>query len=87
MSILCDVYKSDKKAGLFLYVQRTEGLERVPEALLAQFGTTSVTLTFDLHPTRRMAQQDPVVVLKNIEAHGYHVQLPPPQYQFGNPNE
>jgi uncharacterized protein len=54
---------------------------------LAQFGTLTVTLSFDLHPTRRMAQQDPAVVLKNLDAHGFHVQLPPAQYQFGNAHE
>ncbi|MDP4597312.1 MAG: YcgL domain-containing protein [Pseudomonadales bacterium] len=87
MNILCDVYKSNKKAGLYLYVKQAEGLARVPEALLAQFGTLTVTLSFDLHPTRRMAQQDPAVVLKNLDAHGFHVQLPPAQYQFGNAHE
>jgi hypothetical protein len=75
--VLCDVYKSDKKAGYYLYVDRAEGLERVPQALLLQFGSPSLTLSFELHGGRRMARQDPLVVLKNLSADGYHMQLPP----------
>ena len=82
--VLCDVYKSSKKSGLFVYVNRAEGLARVPEDLLAQFGEPSVTLSFKLHETRRMAQQDPVVIMANLETHGYYVQLPPLLYHFGN---
>ena len=74
---MCDVYKSDKKAGLYLYVDHAEGLERVPQALLLQFGTPRLTLSFELHGNRRMARQDPQVVLKNLSADGYHMQLPP----------
>lgn len=80
--LLCDVYKSDKKIGLYLYVERTEGLARVPEALLKQFGPPRLTLTFELHANRRMARQDPLVVIKNLQTNGYHVQLPPAPFAF-----
>jgi len=82
--VLCDVYKSSKKAGLFLYVDRAEGLARVQQALLVQFGEPSVALSFDLHANRRLAQQDPAVVLANLETHGYHLQLPPLSTQWGS---
>jgi len=75
--VICDVYKSDKKEGLYLYVDRLEGLERVPEALLLQFGLPRLTLSFELNSQRRMARQDPLVVLKNLSTDGYHIQLPP----------
>ncbi|MFT4632557.1 MAG: hypothetical protein ACI8PP_002115 [Candidatus Pseudothioglobus sp.] len=75
--VTCDVYKSDKKAGLYLYVDHAEGLVRVPETLLLQFGPPRLTLSFELHGDRRMARQDPQVVLKNLSADGYHIQLPP----------
>jgi uncharacterized protein YcgL (UPF0745 family) len=78
--VICDVYKSDKKDGLYLYVDHAEGLVRVPEALLMQFGVPRLTLSFELHVDRRMARQDPQVVLKNLNADGYHMQLPPAPY-------
>ncbi|MCB1647678.1 MAG: YcgL domain-containing protein [Pseudomonadales bacterium] len=75
--ILCDVYKSSIKADLYIYVNRAEGLDRVPEALLKQFGSPALALTFELHAERRMAREDPAVVMQNLAAHGYHLQLPP----------
>jgi len=36
---ICSIYKSSKKDEMYLYVRKAEGFARVPEALLAMFGT------------------------------------------------
>ena len=53
----CDVYKSLKKENYYLYVEAGEGLERVPDALLKQFGEVEKGLTFELTPDRKLARQ------------------------------
>ena len=77
MKILCDVYKSARKENYYLYVKAGEGHERVPEALLVQFGEMEKTLTFTLTPERRLAKEDPGQVIRNLQDQGYHLQLPP----------
>jgi uncharacterized protein YcgL (UPF0745 family) len=62
---------------MYLYVRRTEGLSRVPEALLERFGAAQVALSFTLTADRALATQDPEVVLSNLDQQGYHLQLPP----------
>ena len=77
MKITCDVYKSLTRENYYLYVPADEGLERVPEALRRQFGKLEKTLSFDMTDDRRLAKEDPKVVMANLAEQGYHLQLPP----------
>ena len=82
MKILCDVYKSSRKENLYLYVDAQEGLARVPEELLKQFGEPRKTLSFELTGERRLATEDAPTVLANLKSRGYHLQLPPADERF-----
>jgi uncharacterized protein YcgL (UPF0745 family) len=70
--MLCTVYRCSKEREMYIYVNRLEGLERIPEELLRHTGTLSEILTLKLHPERRLAE-----VLHAIEQKGYYLQLPP----------
>ena len=80
MKVMCDVFKSPCHADMYLYVRQEEGLDRVPEELLERFGAPAIALSFELSPDRPLARENPAKVLENLEAHGYHLQLPPPKY-------
>jgi uncharacterized protein YcgL (UPF0745 family) len=73
----CDVYRSDRHEGMYLYVDRERGLAEVPEALLARFGPPQLALTLALSPERRLARVDAGEVLREIDSNGYFLQLPP----------
>jgi uncharacterized protein YcgL (UPF0745 family) len=75
--ILCDVYRSSKKPDVYLYVNKSEGLARVPDDLLATFGNPEHSFLFKLTADRKLAKEDAAKVLKNLEEQGYHLQLPP----------
>jgi len=72
----CSIYKSPKKQDLYLYVARQDGLSRLPEALLSYFGTPELVLELDLTADRKLAREDPVEVLKNLQEKGFHLQMP-----------
>lgn len=74
---ICEVYKSEKLPELYLYVTKTDGLERVPEELLERFGEPVFTLSFNLTEDRKLAREDTKTVIKNLQEQGYHLQLPP----------
>ena len=82
MKIICDVYKSESKENYYLYVKSEEGLDRVPEELLTQFGEMEKALSFILTESRRLGKEDPLVVMENLQANGYHLQLPPAEDRF-----
>ena len=75
--LFCDVYKGTKKEGLYIYVDREQGLSPVPEALLDQFGEPTLALSFELSADRPLAKKDPQKVLEAIQTSGYFLQLPP----------
>ena len=77
MDIQCEVYKSSHKENLYLYVDKSEGLDRVPAELMKQFGEPTLALSFVLTEERNLAKEDPKLVISNIADQGYHLQLPP----------
>ncbi|MEX0942160.1 MAG: YcgL domain-containing protein [Pseudomonadales bacterium] len=83
MTVVCDVFKSTKHADMYLYVRQEDGLSRVPEELIDQFGSTEMALSFELRLDRKLARVDAGKVLANLEEHGYHLQMPPPKYGPG----
>lgn len=78
MKLLCSIYRSSRKANMYLYVDKLKGLTRVPEELLAAFGTPALAFEFVLTPARTLAREDVAKVLENIDKQGYHLQMPPP---------
>lgn len=75
--VLCSVYKSEKVADTYLYVDRSQGMTDVPEQLLEGFGEPIEVLTFKLSEGRNLAQVDAREVIKAIRERGYYLQLPP----------
>lgn len=75
--VLCTVYRSNREAGLYVYVRREDALERLPEQLLRQLGPTSEVLTLKLTPDRKLAQARAPEVLAALADKGYYLQIPP----------
>lgn len=77
MKRLCSIYKSPRRNEMYLYVERSEALARVPEALLTAFGTPQHAFDMVLTPERKLAREDIATVWANLEKQGYHLQMPP----------
>lgn len=77
MSLLCEIFKSPRKAEMYLYVERSRGLQDVPEVLLKQFGEPVSVMVLQLSPERRLARADTATVLAKIKEQGFYLQMPP----------
>lgn len=75
--VLCEVFRSPRREGMYLYVERSEGLARVPETLVARFGTPEPAFVFRLHGERRLARASAPQVLKALAEQGFYLQMPP----------
>jgi uncharacterized protein YcgL (UPF0745 family) len=62
---------------MYLYVEKSRGLEAVPEELLARFGTPTPVMVLLLTPERTLARADTGAVLASIAKQGFYLQLPP----------
>ncbi len=74
---LCTVFRSARVEGMYLYVDRAEGVARVPEPLMQRFGNPEQVMILPLHPERKLARADAARVLELIETQGYYLQMPP----------
>ena len=72
----CWVYKSPRKAEMYLYLAREADFDSVPPALLERFGQPMLVMQLMLHPARRLAREDPLQVMANLRVQGFHLQLP-----------
>ena len=75
--IMCSVYRSPKKEGMYLYVPKQEPFEQVPEPLLDQFGEPGHMMDLMLTEDRTLARVNVKDVMMGLESSGYFLQMPP----------
>ena len=74
---LVSVYRSPRREGMYLYVDRKEGLARVPDALRDLFGVPQHAMDLLLTPERTLARASAAEVLAKIRDQGFFLQMPP----------
>jgi len=79
---ICSIYRSPKRAGMYLYVLKSDALERVPEGLVTVFGKPVHAFDLVLTPERKLQQEDIHQVLENLDKQGYHLQMPPAEDEY-----
>lgn len=77
MKIICQIYRSPKEEGMYLYVKKEEGISKVPEELLKLFGTPQPAMVLLLTPEKKLARVSVEKVADALESQGYYLQLPP----------
>lgn len=77
MNVICQVFRSRKEEGMYLYVRKEDGLSKVPEVLLQKFGTAEPAIVLVLTPDKKLARADITRVLAALDDPGYYLQLPP----------
>lgn len=82
MKRICSIYRSPRRNEMYLYVLKSDALERVPDELLAAFGKPIHAFNLVLSPERALAREDIHTVLANLEKQGYHLQMPPAEDDY-----
>jgi len=80
--IICSIYRSPKKDEMYLYVDKREGLERVPDALKEMFGAPVHIMDMPLTAERKLARAETAKVLTGIQDQGFYLQMPPPKEDY-----
>ena len=79
MKIICAIYRGSAREQMYLYVEKSAELSRVPEALLKRFGTPSLAMTMLLEESSKLAAAEPARVIEAIRKQGFYLQMPPAQ--------
>lgn len=77
MKIICQIYRSPKEEGMYLYVIKEEGLKRVPEELLILFGKPQPAMVLLLTPEKKLARISVEKVAESLVGQGFYLQMPP----------
>lgn len=77
--MLCAIYKSPRKEGMYLYVEKRDQFDAVPEELRQIFGQPELVMMFNLLGEKPLKRVDNQEVLQKIQSEGYYLQMPPPE--------
>ncbi|MBR9727096.1 YcgL domain-containing protein [Shewanella intestini] len=77
--MICAVYKSTLKPDTYLYVEKRDDFEAVPEALMKMFGAPQLVMLLPLNKTAKLALADIIKVKAEISDKGFYLQLSPPK--------
>lgn len=72
----CFIYRSQKKRGLYVYLPEKDDFSALPENIKKSIGELEFSFQLELNENRKMAREDPVVVINNINNNGFHLQMP-----------
>jgi uncharacterized protein YcgL (UPF0745 family) len=75
--VMCSVYRSPRKEGMYLYVPKRGLFEKVPKALLDHFGLPGHVMDLLLTRDRKLALADIHKVMDELRDKGYYLQMPP----------
>jgi len=73
----CVIYKGSRKAETYLFIEREDEFQRVPEALLGMLGELTKVMQLELSAERQLAQADVQQVMQLLDEQGFYLQLPP----------
>ena len=76
--MICAVYKSLRKAESYLFVEKRNDFERVPEALMAMFGEPQLVMILPIEKRDHLGFADIEKVRSELKEKGFYLQLPPP---------
>lgn len=74
--MICAIYKSKKKEGMYLYVPKRDYFETVPNELREAFGLPIFVMLFNLNGQKELINANKEDVLKIINEQGFYLQMP-----------
>lgn len=76
--ILCAIYRSKQKEGMYLYLPKRDEFEQIPETLRQMFGKPEFVMMFQLNGEKPLVRAKNEEVQQKLEEQGYYLQMPPP---------
>ncbi|WP_300318473.1 YcgL domain-containing protein [Idiomarina sp.] len=77
--MLCDVYRSSRKADTYVYLPHGEDFSELPDALVQNFGKAEKILTINLTTREQLARLSVKELTEHLASDGFYLQLPPKQ--------
>ena len=69
------VYRGHLKSSWYLYVDKADDFQRVPQGLVAAMGNLKLVLELELTKETRLARNNAPQVISDLQEKGYHLQI------------
>lgn len=79
---IISIYKSSRKDEMYLYVEKSQKLTKVPDALMSVFGNAMHVMDMPMTANRELARVDTAKMLEDVAVKGYYLQMPPPKEDY-----
>jgi uncharacterized protein len=76
-TVKCHVYRCSKQDGMYLYIHGDKTSDDLPEELINMVKELTHAMDLELTSDRKLAREDVMLVMKNLNEKGYHLQMPP----------
>lgn len=70
------IYRSSRREGMYIYLDRQDGIDQLPEPVTRQMGAAEFAMAIELTEDRKLGQESSTTVLENIARDGFHLQMP-----------
>lgn len=75
--LFVSIYRSSRREGMYLFVERGQSLEELPHSLLSSFGQAEHIMDLVMTPDRKLARARASEVMESIAEQGFYLQMPP----------
>ncbi|MDP8162145.1 YcgL domain-containing protein [Pasteurella skyensis] len=75
--MICAIYRSPKKEGMYLFIEKRNQFDAVPDTLLNTFGKPQFSMLFNLKGEKQLKVAPNQEVLAAIEERSFYLQMPP----------
>lgn len=73
----CSIYRCSKRDEMYLYLAEEKTIDDLPGELIVLVKDLTHVMELELTPKKKLAREDVLLVMKNLEEKGYHLQMPP----------
>ena len=70
------IYRCSKEDEMYLYIHEDKTIDDLPTELIELVKELTHVFDLELTPERKLAREDVVTVMNNLEEKGYHLQMP-----------
>ncbi len=82
MKYFISIYRSQKKEGMYLYVEKVQALSKVPRNLLDLFDEPKLVTHMMVDKEKEFAKMDGEKLIKEIQEKGFYLQMPDPLPEY-----
>jgi uncharacterized protein YcgL (UPF0745 family) len=76
MKKICNIYKSSREEGMYLYIEKKDDFSDIPEGLLKKFGEPVFVMRLAIDKNTKLARVDSSHVLEMIQVNNFYLQMP-----------